>query len=129
MNVLPGEIIPSSIPPTNHTGMATAIPFEPSKSRLPTTMGRPTTSAAVSTLWTRSAINIQRMLNPSCWYRRARSRSSERTGLRASIDAPHETQRPLAGGGAFFTPQEGQVIDEGVFAAAAIGDRLGKRTP
>src|SRR5262245_21332298 len=53
----------------------------------------------------------------------------ERMGLRGSIEAPHETQRPLAGGGEFFTPQEGQVIDEGVFAAAAIGDRLGKRTP
>ena len=35
-------------------------------------------------------------------------------------------QRPLAGIGEFFAPQEGQLIDEGVFAAAAIGDRLGK---
>ena len=35
-------------------------------------------------------------------------------------------QRPLAGTGEFFAPQEGQLIDEEVFAAAAIADRLGK---
>jgi hypothetical protein len=43
------------------------------------------------------------------------------------MEEPHETQRPLAGIGEFFAPQEGQLMDEGVFAAAAIGDRLGKR--
>ena len=67
MNVLPGEIIPSSIPPTNHTGTATSIPFEPSKSSAGTTMGRPTTMAAVSTAWTTSAIRHQTTLKPSCW--------------------------------------------------------------
>lgn len=35
-------------------------------------------------------------------------------------------QRLLAGTGEFFAPQEGQLIDEEVFAAAAIADRLGK---
>jgi hypothetical protein len=47
--------------------------------------------------------------------------------LSTSIEDPHEPQRPLAGIGEFFAPQDGQLIDEEVFAAAAIGDRLGKR--
>jgi hypothetical protein len=40
--------------------------------------------------------------------------------LSASIEAPHEMQRPLAGTGAFRAPQEGQLTEVGVFAAAAI---------
>jgi hypothetical protein len=39
-------------------------------------------------------------------------------GFKASIVAPHETHRPLAGTGLFFAPQEGQFIDVGAFAAA-----------
>jgi hypothetical protein len=38
--------------------------------------------------------------------------------LSASIVAPHEMQRPLAGTGLFFAPHEGQVTDVGDFAAA-----------
>jgi hypothetical protein len=34
--------------------------------------------------------------------------------------APHETQRPFAGTGEFFAPQEGQFTELGFFAAAAI---------
>ena len=41
-----------------------------------------------------------------------------RMGFSASIVAPHETQRPLAGTGLLFTPHEGQMTDVGGFAAA-----------
>jgi hypothetical protein len=49
MNVRPGEIIPTSIPPMNQTGMHTSIPFCPSKSSSVITMGRPKMRAPVST--------------------------------------------------------------------------------
>ena len=67
MNVRPGEIIPTSRPPRNHTGMHTSIPFCPSKSSIGSTIGSPKTSAAVSTPWTRKAMRSQRRLTPSCW--------------------------------------------------------------
>jgi hypothetical protein len=41
--------------------------------------------------------------------------------LIASIVAPQDTQRPFAGTGEFFAPQEGHVMVLGVLVAAAMG--------
>jgi hypothetical protein len=39
-------------------------------------------------------------------------------GLSASMVAPHEMHRPLAGTGLFLAPHEGQLTELGDFAAA-----------
>lgn len=67
MKVRPGEIIPTSRPPRNQTGMHISIPFWPSKSSIGSTIGRPNTSAAVSTPCTRKAMTSHCTLTPSCW--------------------------------------------------------------
>ena len=63
--------------------------------------------AMVSTACTSSAMSAQRIENPSCWYRRSRSRGSTWIGVSSVVVAPHEPQRRADLG--FLAPHAGQL--------------------
>lgn len=103
------------MPPVNQTGTAMVMPFEPSKSRRLTTIGRPMMMAAVRTHWTARAMPHQSRLKPDL---RLPTMSLCAPGARGSMEAPQEAQRAPRPEGLFLAPHEGQFTGDEGFASA-----------